>query len=84
MFFVCLLLANEYRQDFAIHVYTEDPQTNPDAIGSLCYHYDSPTDTQVTLRCSPSTAPGRFLRITTMTEGLLLCEVEAEACLVSS
>ena len=73
-------------------MYTEDPQTNPGATGSLCYHQDGRLAGLSTLHCSNTTAQGRFLRITTYSyltysylkySYLTLCQVEVAACLVS-
>ena len=75
--FCCL--AQGVPTDFAIHVYTEDPRTSPQTTGSLCYQQQGPADPLTVLPCSPTTAPGRFLRISS-TQRLRVCEVMVAAC----
>ena len=69
-------------RDFDIHVYTDDPATNPDAQGTLCMHHHGSFGEGVTaeLTCCYGPIRGRFVRVTnTAGEGLTLCEVQVMA-----
>ena len=69
-------------RDFDIHTYTENPEINSSAPGTLCIHYDGPMADGVTeeLVCSNGPIRGRFVRVTNSPgEPLVLCEVQVVA-----
>ena len=69
-------------QDFDIHVYVQDPATNPSASGALCAHHDGPMGSAETkeLVCCDGPIRGRFVRIAnTPGQYLTLCEVQVMA-----
>ena len=66
-------------RDFDVHVYTENPSSNPSALGNLCSHYDGPMggDVAEELVCCNGPIRGRYVRVTnTPSEYLTLCEVQ--------
>ena len=79
---VLVFLTAERLRDFDVHVYTEDPETNPTATGTLCWHYDGQAGDGETeeLVCCDGPIRGRFVRMTNAPGfSLTLCEVQVMA-----